>query len=193
MTRIGFVRHGTTAWNTAKRAQGHSDIPLDKNGLSEAEKLANRLGKEDWDVLYSSDLERAKQTAEAIGKYCNMQVHVDKRLRERSGGQIEGTTEAERLTKWGVDWRALDLGMENEASIVDRGFAFLKEVVNKHPDDNILIVTHGAFIKHLLRALIPHADEPIEAIRNTSISCLDQTVDGWNLDLFNCTKHLVES
>lgn len=192
MTRIGFIRHGTTAWNTEKRAQGHADILLDENGLYEAGKLAKRMVSEHWDVIYSSDLQRAKQTAEAIGKYRHMQVHLDERLRERNGGQIEGTTEAERLSKWGADWRELELGMENAGSVVERGTSFLEEVIRKHPDENILIVTHGAFIKYLLRALIPQSLEPIEAIRNTSVSCLDKTIDGWELDLLNCTKHLAE-
>lgn len=194
MGKIGFIRHGTTAWNIEKRAQGLSDIPLDDRGLSEAEKLAERIYAEDWDIIYSSDLLRAKQTAEAIAeRYGNIQIHLDTRLRERSGGQIEGTTEEERLIKWGPDWRDLDLGMESADSVVERGTAFLDEVIRNHPDENILIVTHGAFIKYLLAALIPQSKEAGESILNTSLSCLIKTKDGWEPELLNCTKHLVES
>lgn len=194
MTKIGFVRHGTTAWNIEKRAQGLSDIPLDEKGLSEAGKLAERIGSEEWDVIYSSDLQRAKQTAEAIGKRNgNIHIHLDPRLRERSGGKIEGTTEAERIAKWGPDWRKLDVGMEKIESIVERGSTFLEEVIRKHPGKNILIVTHGAFIKQLLWSLLPQPKKEIESIKNTSVTCLVRTDNGWDPELLNCTKHLVDS
>ncbi len=54
MTRIGFVRHGSTVWNKERRAQGSSDIPLDQDGLAEAQKLAKRLSAEKWDAIYTS-------------------------------------------------------------------------------------------------------------------------------------------
>lgn len=194
MTKIGFVRHGTTAWNIEKRAQGLSDIPLNEKGISEAGKLAGRIGSEEWDVIYSSDLQRAKQTAEAIGeRNGNIQIHLDPRLRERGGGQIEGTTEAERIAMWGTDWKKLDVGMEKVESMVERGSSFLEEVVREHPGKNILIVTHGAFIKHLLHSLLPQSKKEIESIYNTSVTCLVKTDDGWDPELLNCTKHLVEN
>lgn len=96
MTTLGIIRHGSTHWNKEGRAQGNSNIPLDQAGLSEAYKLAERLATEKWNVIYSSDLLRAKQTAEAIEKNVeNIEIHLDPRLREVSGGQIEGTTEDE--------------------------------------------------------------------------------------------------
>lgn len=193
MTRIGFIRHGMTNWNREKRAQGHSDIPLDEIGLQEAEKLAERIGEENWDLIYSSDLLRAQQTAEAIGKRNDIPIYLETRLRERSGGQIEGTTEEERLVKWGADWREFELGMETADSVIKRGSSFLDEVVRNHPDENILIVTHGAFIKYLLTALIPQSKEAGESILNTSLTCLVKTNDSWEPELLNCTKHLIES
>ncbi|WP_337019427.1 histidine phosphatase family protein, partial [Oceanobacillus massiliensis] len=66
MTEIGLIRHGSTAWNKERRAQGSSDIPLDEEGLMQAKLVAERLSAEKWDVMYSSDLSRARQTAEAI-------------------------------------------------------------------------------------------------------------------------------
>ncbi|HLQ70586.1 MAG TPA: histidine phosphatase family protein, partial [Bacillota bacterium] len=110
MTRIAFIRHGVTAWNKAKRAQGSSNIPLDTDGHFQAEKLAERLRNENlsWDIIFTSDLIRAKQTAEAIqNKFSPIQFQTDSRIREVSGGQIEGTTLEERITKWGNNWREL--------------------------------------------------------------------------------------
>ena len=94
MTTIGIIRHGSTLWNKEGRAQGSSDIPLDEEGLLEAIKLAERLKAENWNVLYSSDLLRAKQTTEIIGNPIeNIPIYFDNRLREVGGGHIEGTTE----------------------------------------------------------------------------------------------------
>jgi probable phosphoglycerate mutase len=193
MIRIGLVRHGTTDWNREGRAQGHSDIPLDETGLMEAEKLAERIGGEKWDRIYSSDLLRAKQTAEAIERRKGIAIRFDTRLRERSGGMIEGTTEEERLHKWGPDWRNHQLGMETADSVIKRGLSFLEEVGRDHPDENILVVTHGAFIKYLLTALLPQDGEPGESILNTSLTSLIQTGDNWEPEIVNSTMHLIDS
>ncbi|MGE8203678.1 histidine phosphatase family protein [Heyndrickxia sp. NPDC080065] len=190
MTRIGFVRHGSTAWNKEGRAQGNADIPLDEEGLFQASKLAERLSNENWDFIYSSDLLRAKQTAEIIGnKMGNKQVLLEQRLREVGGGQIEGTIEQERVTKWGSNWRELDLGIEKAESVIERGQSFIDEVTKNHHSQNILIVSHGGFIKYLLKELVPHLD--LEAsIKNTSLTKLLKTTDGWDWELFNCSSHL---
>ena len=190
MTKIGLIRHGITAWNKEGRAQGSSDIPLHEEGLAEAERLAERLGRESWDVIYSSNLLRAKQTAEAIQeKIGSIPLHLDPRIREVGGGMIEGTTEAERLEKWGKDWREMDLGFEPKESIINRGLEFLQEITDKHPGKNVLIVSHGSFIRHLLRELVPHTDLS-SPLKNTSITKLLIKESQWNCELYNCTKHL---
>src|SRR5699024_11937168 len=61
MTKIGLIRHGCTDWNKAKRAQGHSDIPLCDEGYVQSEKLADRLAGEAWDIIYASDLKRSEE------------------------------------------------------------------------------------------------------------------------------------
>lgn len=190
MTTLGIVRHGSTHWNKEGRAQGNSNIPLDQAGFSDARKLAERLATENWDLIYSSDLLRAKQTAEIIGKNIkNIEIHFDPRLREAGGGQIEGTTEEERISKWGKDWRELDLGIESTDSVIARAIPFIEEITYKYPNKNILIVSHGAFIKHLLKELVPHLsmnDSP----KNTSITKIRKLENGWDSELYNCTLHL---
>lgn len=74
MTRIGLIRHGSTAWNKEGRIQGHTDNPLDEEGLQQAEAIAERLSGEHWDYIYSSDLLRARQTAEVIAAKLGLQV-----------------------------------------------------------------------------------------------------------------------
>ena len=113
MTIIGFVRHGVTAWNKEGRAQGSSDIPLDGEGIEMAKRVAVRLSKEHWDVIYTSHLLRAKKTAEIIAEQMpGIALVEDARLREIGGGMVEGTTEAERIEKWGKEWRQQDMGFE---------------------------------------------------------------------------------
>ncbi|MEN1969077.1 histidine phosphatase family protein [Lentibacillus sp. N15] len=191
MIKIGFVRHGVTDWNQEGKAQGSADVPLNNEGRSQAATLAERLQTEDWDVMYASDLARAKETAETIANKMNdITIHFDPRLREVSGGLIEGTTEAERVAKWGVDWRELDLERESNNSIMTRGRSILSEILHKHNGKNILIVSHGSFIKHLLRELLP--DDDVEAsLGNCSLTILQKNKDGWKLELHNCTQHIM--
>lgn len=192
MTRIGFIRHGSTAWNKERRAQGNTDIPLDEDGLLQASMLAARLSNEEWDVIYSSDLLRAKQTANIIGeKLQNIPIHYEMRLREASGGQIEGTTEKERIEKWGPNWRELDLGIEKAESVINRGLPLIEEISNRHVSKNILIVSHGAFIKHLLKVLVPYINLE-QSLNNTSMTKLVKIEQGWNCELYNCSVHLNE-
>jgi probable phosphoglycerate mutase len=190
MTQIAIIRHGTTSWNKAGKLQGHSDIPLDEEGVLQAIKLGQRLSGETWDLVYSSHLIRARQTAAIIAQELGIDtVAEDNRLGEAGGGLIEGTTEEERLSKWGASWKLMDLGMESNASVVERGRAFIQELLSEHPGKKILLVTHGSFIRQMLDALLP-AMHPTPAMKNTSITRLQFSNENWNCELFNCISHL---
>ncbi|MFF2094405.1 histidine phosphatase family protein [Paenibacillus sp. NPDC058174] len=193
MTRIGWIRHGSTAWNKEGRAQGQSDIPLDEEGVQQAERLAERLSGEKWDVIYSSDLMRARATAEAVARRLQLgEVRLDERLREANGGQTEGTTEAERIEKWGANWRELELERETRESLLERATAVLDEIAERHPGQNVLVVSHGALIGRSMEAWIPEAYTG-ESLVNTSITTIcrnDGDEAGWACELFNCSRHL---
>ena len=190
MTIIGFVRHGVTAWNKEGRAQGSSDVPLDEEGIEMAIRVAERLAGEQWDAIYTSPQKRAKETAEIIaGKMVGMELVEDVRLREVGGGKVEGTTEAERIEKWGEDWRLLDMGFEPQEAIIERGLASIKEIKAKYPEESVLVVSHGSFIKRMLNELI--ADTTFDSsLDNTSITIVDLQDNKGICELFNCTKHL---
>lgn len=190
MTTIGFVRHGVTAWNKEGRAQGSSDIPLDEEGIQMAKHVAKRLEIEHWDVIYSSHLIRAKKTAEIIAeRKPDVEFFVDDRLREISGGQIEGTTEAERVEKWGESWRELDLGFELHEDLITRGMAFIEDVKTKHHNQRVLVVSHGSFIRRLVRELV--ADEKFnDSLGNTSVTVVKLQDEINYCELYNCMKHL---
>ena len=189
MTTIGFIRHGSTPWNIEGKEQGWCDIPLNNDGVEDANRLAHRLLLEDWDVIYSSDLSRAYQTANIIAEKLKKDINKDSRLREISGGLIEGTTEEERIKKWGKAWRELDLNIESDDRVYSRGLSFINEICEKHPYENVLIVSHGSFLKKIIRKILPEG--PFEnALLNTSMTLLKNDKRGWSCPLYNCTKHL---
>lgn len=187
---IGLIRHGLTDWNYEYRAQGHTDIPLNEEGRRQAESLATRMMGEEWDYIYSSDLSRALETARIIAMSKNLEVNIDQRLREMNCGLIEGTTEQERVNKWGYGWSKLDLGIESADAIISRAVNCLTEISARHADKKVLIVSHGAIIGLTLKKLIPQVnmEEPLE---NASLTILNRNENGWDCQLYNCTTHLV--
>ncbi|WP_203333433.1 histidine phosphatase family protein [Planococcus beigongshangi] len=191
MTTIGLVRHGITEWNELGIVQGSSNIPLNKTGREQAAALSERLAAEEgWDLIIASDLERAKETAEIIGARLGIPIsHFDARLREMNGGAIEGTTEDERVKKWGAGWRSLDLGMETREAVAGRGAAALQDIVRDYPGKRVLAVSHGGLIGLTLQSLLP--DQFTRTLlNNTSITILKNAEDAWQCPLFNCTRHL---
>ncbi|MFF2753797.1 histidine phosphatase family protein [Psychrobacillus sp. NPDC058041] len=190
MTTIGFVRHGVTAWNKEGRAQGTTDVPLDEEGIEMAERVAGRIEQEKWDIIYTSHLIRAKRTAEIIAeKKPNIDFVVDNRLGEIGGGIIEGTTEAERVAKWGFAWRKMELGFEPEEVIIARGMSFIEDVKQAHPGKRVLVVSHGGFIGRIIKVLVPYGEFDLD-LGNTSLTVIELQ-DNKNLcHLFNCMKHL---
>lgn len=191
-TTIGLIRHGITEWNELGLAQGISDIPLNKIGKQQALALANKLSSEEkWDFIITSDLSRAVETAEIISSTLKIPIKMhDVRLREINCGEIEGTTEEERISKWGTEWRALDLGMEKFEDVSKRGIQSLKEIMDTYKGKRVLIVSHGALIGLTLQELLPE-QFPSTYIDNTSLTILEHLENKWENTLYNCTKHLV--
>ncbi|PQP89473.1 histidine phosphatase family protein [Paenibacillus sp. AR247] len=168
MTTIGFVRHGITDWNIERRAQGQTDIPLNETGRAQARALAARLKNERWDAVYASDLSRARETAETIAAALGAR---------------------DRVLRWGYDWASLDLGIETDDSMIARGMEAVMDICASHPEDRVLVVSHGALIGTLLPVLIPHTDTS-EHLHNTSITVIRKIEESWECGLFNCVKHL---
>lgn len=191
LTTIGLIRHGITEWNDLGKAQGTTDIPLNELGRKQAYHVGDRLLEEGkWDVIISSDLSRAIETAQIIGSKINLSVsHYDKRIREIDCGKIEGTTEEIRQEKWGSNWREIDLGIESFEEVGKRGIEFIEEIVHTYNGERILIVSHGALIGLTLQQLLPTMFQSTN-IDNTSLTILNNTNGEWDCTLYNCTKHL---
>ena len=114
-------RHGQTVWNAERRFQGQSDIPLDEVGQAQAERAARLLAALGPDLIVSSDLSRAAQTAAPLSRLTGLEVTLDKDLRERSGGRWEGLTDTEIRTRYPVEhasWTPPD--GEPSAVVADR-------------------------------------------------------------------------
>jgi probable phosphoglycerate mutase len=191
MITVGLIRHGTTEWNLAGRMQGQMDTELAEIGLKQAERLGRRLVSDQWDGIMSSDLIRAKQTAQKITELTGTPfLGTDPRLRERHFGQIEGTTLEERITLFGEGWRELELGLESDEALLQRWFSFLDELMLSHSGKRILLVSHGGYIAPVLEHLL---GEPVVAhLNNTSLTIIELAESRWSCHLLNCTVHLDE-
>ncbi|MFY9512204.1 MAG: histidine phosphatase family protein, partial [Rubrivivax sp.] len=112
-TRLVVIRHGETAWNAELRIQGHTDIPLNDTGRWQAARMAAALADEGLSAVYSSDLQRAADTAAALAAAAGLQVVHDAGLRERHFGAFEGATFREIEQRWPEDarrWRQREPG-----------------------------------------------------------------------------------
>ncbi|SFS81102.1 Broad specificity phosphatase PhoE [Paenibacillus sp. BC26] len=191
MLRIGLIRHGKTDWNGLGKIQGQTDIPLNSEGIRQAQALAYRLLHEPmkWDAVVSSNLSRAVETARIVADTLGIPLLPgDARLRERFYGEIEGTTEPERQAKWGPNWKRCDCGQENDASVRERSLAFVEEAAAAVPARNLLVVTHGSLLAQLLQAMC--ADLTDKPIHNLSFSIMEREGAAWTPLLHNCTLHL---
>lgn len=150
---VYVVRHGETKWNTKKMIQGHKDSPLTNNGISQAKELAKELRKIKFDIIFSSDLLRAKRTAEIIAAERKLAVETTKLLRERTFGHLEGKTLG-ALKSFGnleeIYRSKLYPDIESDEEIATRMITFLREAAIAHAGKRILVVTHGGIMKALL-------------------------------------------
>lgn len=159
-TRIVAVRHGRTAWNADQRLQGHLDVPLDALGHAQAARLAAALAGEGLAAIYSSDLQRARDTAAPLAAALGLPVHTDPALRERSFGRLEGATYAEVERDWPEDalrWRRRDPdfgpgGGESLIAFFDRSVGAVRRIAARHPGEAIAVFAHGGVLDCLYRA-----------------------------------------
>lgn len=152
VTTLLLVRHGETDWNRDGRWQGQSDTQLNDVGREQAARVAEEL--DGVDVVYSSDLARARETADIVARRLGLEVHVDERLRERGFGAWEGKTAPEIEAEFRdahARWLAGDgPGADDAEPFADfaaRVNAFLDDVLARHPEETVLVVAHGGSIR----------------------------------------------
>jgi broad specificity phosphatase PhoE len=168
--RLLLARHGETAWNLENRWQGHTDIPLSDSGRKQAAALGARL--RGWGIghVRSSDLERARQTAEIVASELGIaEVGIDPRLRERSFGVFEGLTAEECAARFPEVWtryqddrRVGPPGAEPQEAVVARlTLAVQAAVALATSGESVLLVGHGGSIRALLQASFGRPFPPI--------------------------------
>jgi len=159
-TRIVALRHGETAWNAGQRLQGQLDVPLNARGRKQAARLAQALAGEGLAAIHSSDLQRARATAQVLAELCRLPVAEHTDLRERGFGRLEGHTYAEIEDRWPVDalhWRQRDLdfapgGGETLRQFSQRCLTALTRIARAHPGQHVAVVAHGGVLDCLYRS-----------------------------------------
>lgn len=147
MTTLLLVRHGETDWNADGRLQGQTDRALSDFGRRQAQQLAAELEGEDLDAIYSSDLARARETAEIVGERLALTVVLDPGLREKDWGTWEGLTAAER--------DRVEFVGESTRAHQERTLDALRRVSERHPgQSHVLVVTHGGSIRRVQTAAL---------------------------------------
>lgn len=204
MTRLYILRHGETEWNKQNRTQGCSnDLSLSDYGRNQVKEVANRFKNILVDTLYSSDLKRAYETADEISKIVNQPVNKTLSLREMNFGCWEGLTSQEIGIKYKdiyEIWHSnpLNANIPDAESLIElqkRVLRFINDIILKHKDKNIVIVSHGITIKIMIFSILGIDLSFNNRIRidNTGISIIDYYNSQSVLTLLNDTSHLVGS
>ena len=198
-TEIIFIRHGETEWNSQQRMQGHSNSDLSSVGQTQIQALGQWMKNVPFDHIYSSDSLRAKQTAEAITQFSGHKLKIDLRLREKNLGVFEGLTSEEArerhpevfsLFKTAGSKYVIDEG-ESTQQLQDRALEIVDEIRIKHLEERVLLVTHGGFIRVVMKhSLGLFLETPTRfLIRNTGVFRLVWE-DKWIVSQMGGVSHL---
>lgn len=200
-TEITIVRHGETEWNSQKRIQGQNNSNLTENGIIQAHRVAEALSKRDFDMLISSDLGRAIETAEIINQELNLPYFTNANLRERSLGIIEGKTYNEAKQLYPADFekflnRDPNYSFPNGESLQQlytRVVTTINNIEQKYNGQKILIVSHGLVLEMMMYKTfnIPLTNQRSFSINNSSISSFYINNDNWFLKEWGVIEHLV--
>ena len=199
-TRILAIRHGETAWNVEGRIQGQLDVPLNEMGRWQVHRLALAVADEDIAAIYSSDLLRALETAQAVARSCGVPIVTDVGLRERGFGEFEGLIYTEINERWpdmAERWRRRDPtfgapGGETLNAFYARSIETATRLAALHPGQTIALVSHGGVMDCLYRAASRIAlDAPRSwQLGNAAINRLLYTPQGFTLVGWSDSWHL---
>ncbi len=194
--RLIIVRHGETAENIGRIIQGHRNNSLSLRGKEQVRRLAHRLKDQQIDVLYSSDLRRAKETAEIISAEINLKIETAIQLRERCCGEFEGQSVVEyekALAASGLAKEAfIPFGGESLVDLEKRVSAFLSSIFSDQTTKTVLLVAHSGTNRAILKLLLnkDFADWLLLEQDNACINIFEISVDKVKAVLLNCTAHL---
>jgi broad specificity phosphatase PhoE len=196
--RIIFIRPGETDWNRGGRWQGWVASPLNEHGKAQAASLARFVRHIGLSALYTSDLKRAMQTAEALAETLTFRPLPDERLRERSVGMWQGLTVAQ-MQEWYPEEFAKLLadrenfripGGESRADVRKRMRAAFDDILKQDRGETVAILSHTSAIKLLLEDVLPGYDADDLNIGNTSVTTIRRLDGAWEMLAADDQSHL---
>ena len=202
MTTILLVRHGEVTGNVGDKPTfvGWNDLPLNERGLEQAQIVANYLASEKVAAIYSSDLQRAKNTAEAIATKHDLEVCSDADMREVNYGAWEALGEADLLREYSSQWQARQNDPWNIAAVDGESYSqmwsrFLPKwnaLVKNHDGETVVLVAHNGLIRMLLCHLLGAPFENFKRVHvsNGGVTRIESSVAGVLLRSVNETDHL---
>jgi broad specificity phosphatase PhoE len=196
--RVILIRPGETDWNRMGRWQGWVAAPLSAHGRQQAQALANFVRNIGMSALYTSDLQRAVETAECLVEPLGSTPIVDVRLRERNIGDWQGLTLVEMRAWYGDEYAKLLAdpngyrvpGGESRDDVRKRMRAAFDEIVGKENGETIGILSHTTAVKTLLEDLLPGYNPQELSLDNTSVTTIRTIDGGWELVAADDITHL---
>lgn len=200
-TRLIFVRHAEALGNKIRRFHGWTDSGITDRGRLQAKRVAERLKDTEIDVIYSSSLKRAFQTAEYIAKIKGLPLTTSENLKEINGGDWEDQAWTDLEQKWPDEYEAWEnqphtLKMPNGESMEefrDRLMSEVMTIIKKHEGQNICIVTHGTAIRAMIchfRSCTLEEMVNIDWCDNTAITVIDYSDGRFNIVAEGDSSHL---
>jgi glucosyl-3-phosphoglycerate phosphatase len=194
--RLLVWRHGQTEWNASRRAQGQTEVPLDDVGRTQAREAAARLASLRPVAIWSSDLSRARETAQALADLTGLPVRLDKRLREAHLGVRQGLTMAESRAQYPAEWARWDAGeqvrfpgAEIEHEAAGRICSVMHDAAAElGPEQLAVLVSHGVAMRlGICRFLdLPQANwKSFSGFSNCAWALLEEGQRGWRLMEYN--------
>jgi len=189
VTRLYLVRHGATEWNRERRAQGVADVDLNEDGRRQAAATAELFRDVPLTAVYSSDLKRASDTAEAIARPHGLTVITDPDLREIDQGEWTGVEVSEIAKRWPDTWGparhySARPGGESPQQVRARALRAVRRVTEAHPDGDVVIVSHGGTIRWISAEALGFDDRRSARIRglgNGGVVCFMASANGDHL------------
>ena len=180
-THLGLLRHGQTDWNINFLLQGVTDIPMNQTGIEQVKLAAQAIRAEDWDVVLTSPLSRARQTAEIIASQHGYTEIIEQELLiERSFGEAEGLSHEQ----WRAKYSNLDVipGGESRTQLAERSMLLLETISQELAGKRVLAVSHGALIRALI-AIASNNELPRDGERlgNASLNVVKHIDNSWQV------------
>ena len=195
---VYLIRHGQTQYNIDGRVQGWLDVPLNDQGREQARRLALRLSAEPIDMVFTSPLSRAVDTARALTAHSNLRMVVDDRLREYNMGDWTGKTGDEIAAgsaELGLDDPLIPIpGGESAMDMRNRVSAFVKELAQRHSTifSRVVVVSHGGTLGAVIGSMLamPVLRRHPFTFGNGSITEVVWHSNGWRMQTLNDRQHM---